>query len=152
MSSSIDALWLARSTINRRNERPKQNHGGIEPGSKHGSCRARSAFGSALPSTGRTIQSEQQADVAQLVEQLIRNQQVVSSSLTVGSIPAHTHLKTSQMPSRDIQVSFRIPAGLIPLCCVFHRAETRRVRPVPSQPKACPGRLGPRPRRAMNRQ
>ena len=28
----------------------------------------------------------QQADVAQLVEQLIRNQQVVSSTLTVGSI------------------------------------------------------------------
>ncbi len=28
----------------------------------------------------------QNADVAQLVEQLIRNQQVVSSSLTVGSI------------------------------------------------------------------
>ncbi len=38
-----------------------------------------------LPS-GATIQSEMQADVAQLVEQLIRNQQVVSSSLTVGSI------------------------------------------------------------------
>ena len=31
---------------------------------------------------------EEQADVAQLVEQLIRNQQVVSSSLTVGSISA----------------------------------------------------------------
>jgi hypothetical protein len=30
-------------------------------------------------------QCEKQADVAQLVEQLIRNQQVVSSSLTVGS-------------------------------------------------------------------
>jgi hypothetical protein len=30
-------------------------------------------------------QGEKQADVAQLVEQLIRNQQVVSSSLTVGS-------------------------------------------------------------------
>jgi hypothetical protein len=30
-------------------------------------------------------QREKQADVAQLVEQLIRNQQVVSSSLTVGS-------------------------------------------------------------------
>ncbi len=29
---------------------------------------------------------KEQADVAQLVEQLIRNQQVVSSSLTVGSI------------------------------------------------------------------
>ena len=29
---------------------------------------------------------EEPADVAQLVEQLIRNQQVVSSSLTVGSI------------------------------------------------------------------
>jgi hypothetical protein len=28
---------------------------------------------------------KEQADVAQLVEQLIRNQQVVSSSLTVGS-------------------------------------------------------------------
>jgi hypothetical protein len=37
---------------------------------------------------GVTIQSEEQADVAQLVEQLIRNQQVVSSSLTVGSIHA----------------------------------------------------------------
>ena len=34
---------------------------------------------------GATIQSKEQADVAQLVEQLIRNQQVVSSSLTVGS-------------------------------------------------------------------
>jgi hypothetical protein len=30
-------------------------------------------------------QCKKQADVAQLVEQLIRNQQVVSSSLTVGS-------------------------------------------------------------------
>ena len=44
----------------------------------------------ALPRSGATIQSkgrtiEEQADVAQLVEQLIRNQQVVSSSLTVGS-------------------------------------------------------------------
>jgi hypothetical protein len=50
----------------------------------------------ALPRSGATIQSkgrttgkagqlETQADVAQLVEQLIRNQQVVSSSLTVGS-------------------------------------------------------------------
>ena len=38
-----------------------------------------------LPSSGATIQSKMQADVAQLVEQLIRNQQVVSSSLTVGS-------------------------------------------------------------------
>ena len=43
--------------------------------------------GVALPAASATIQSEQhQADVAQLVEQLIRNQQVVSSSLTVGSI------------------------------------------------------------------
>jgi hypothetical protein len=40
----------------------------------------------ALPAANATIQSnQQQADVAQLVEQLIRNQQVVSSSLTVGS-------------------------------------------------------------------
>jgi hypothetical protein len=40
-----------------------------------------------LPPAMATIQSEEQvADVAQLVEQLIRNQQVVSSSLTVGSI------------------------------------------------------------------
>ena len=40
---------------------------------------------SSLPSSGAKIQSKMQADVAQLVEQLIRNQQVVSSSLTVGS-------------------------------------------------------------------
>ena len=33
----------------------------------------------------RQDNTEKQADVAQLVEQLIRNQQVVSSSLTVGS-------------------------------------------------------------------
>ena len=44
-------------------------------------------FRQTLPSASTTIQSdEQQADVAQLVEQLIRNQQVVSSSLTVGSM------------------------------------------------------------------
>ena len=42
---------------------------------------------SPLPSSTATIQSERHpADVAQLVEQLIRNQQVVSSSLTVGSM------------------------------------------------------------------
>ena len=44
-----------------------------------------------LPSPSATIQSEGQADVAQLVEQLIRNQQVVSSSLTVGSILSITY-------------------------------------------------------------
>jgi hypothetical protein len=47
--------------------------------------RLRSAYRSTLPSAGLKIQFEEQADVAQLVEQLIRNQQVVSSSLTVGS-------------------------------------------------------------------
>ena len=41
---------------------------------------------STLPSTGTTIQSNLQAEVAQLVEQLIRNQQVVGSSPTFGSI------------------------------------------------------------------
>jgi hypothetical protein len=46
-----------------------------------------------LPSTSATIQSEERADVAQLVEQLIRNQQVVSSSLTVGSILSISYLK-----------------------------------------------------------
>jgi hypothetical protein len=45
----------------------------------------RGAYRSTLPSAGRKLQFEEQADVAQLVEQLIRNQQVVSSSLTVGS-------------------------------------------------------------------
>jgi hypothetical protein len=38
-----------------------------------------------LPPIPRKDTIEEQADVAQLVEQLIRNQQVVSSSLTVGS-------------------------------------------------------------------
>jgi hypothetical protein len=39
---------------------------------------------------GRHIDTitEEQADVAQLVEQLIRNQQVIGSSPIVGSIPA----------------------------------------------------------------
>ena len=47
---------------------------------------------------------KEHADVAQLVEQLIRNQQVVSSSLTVGSIPANsTHSKTSQVVSEPLQ-------------------------------------------------
>ena len=46
----------------------------------------------ALPAAWATIQSEEsKADVAQLVEQLIRNQQVVSSSLTVGSIDSMTY-------------------------------------------------------------
>jgi hypothetical protein len=58
-----------------------------------GGCPVRSRHGSALPSSGRKIQSEeQQADVAQLVEQLIRNQQVVSSSLTVGSTKFHINI------------------------------------------------------------
>ena len=41
-----------------------------------------------LPKRARTIQSEERADVAQLVEQLIRNQQVIGSSPIVGSIPS----------------------------------------------------------------
>ena len=47
---------------------------------------AAKSLGRALPNTSATIQSEQQAEVAQLVEQLIRNQQVVGSSPTFGSI------------------------------------------------------------------
>ena len=45
----------------------------------------------ALPSTGTTLQSKRQAEVAQLVEQLIRNQQVVGSSPTFGSIKSNTY-------------------------------------------------------------
>ena len=39
----------------------------------------------ALPNRKATIQFERQADVAQLVEQLIRNQQVAGSNPAVGS-------------------------------------------------------------------
>ena len=39
----------------------------------------------ALPQASATIQSERQAEVAQLVEQLIRNQQVAGSSPAFGS-------------------------------------------------------------------
>ena len=46
---------------------------------------ARAPSASTLPSPGATIQSEQQAEVAQLVEQLIRNQQVIGSSPIFGS-------------------------------------------------------------------
>jgi hypothetical protein len=45
----------------------------------------RTAHFSTLPPIRRDDTIEEHADVAQLVEQLIRNQQVVSSSLTVGS-------------------------------------------------------------------
>jgi hypothetical protein len=38
-----------------------------------------------LPEAGATVQSVKKAEVAQLVEQLIRNQQVVGSSPTFGS-------------------------------------------------------------------
>ena len=44
-------------------------------------------FRATLPNTGATIQSERYAEVAQLVEQLIRNQQVAGSSPAVGSTP-----------------------------------------------------------------
>ena len=50
----------------------------------------------ALRETGATIQSDEQAEVAQLVEQLIRNQQVVGSSPTFGS--------TSFPPAADVPV------------------------------------------------
>ena len=59
----------------------------------------------ALPAGNATIQSEeQQADVAQLVEQLIRNQQVVSSSLTVGST----------FPNQACEMGRQGPTGLCP--------------------------------------
>jgi hypothetical protein len=46
---------------------------------------------------------EEQADVAQLVEQLIRNQQVVSSSLTVGSrILPEIHRSSAASPEREV--------------------------------------------------
>jgi hypothetical protein len=62
----------------------------------------------ALPAASATIQSEQhQADVAQLVEQLIRNQQVVSSSLTVGSI---VHLP-SPIPHRQTEFDIHGACG-----------------------------------------
>ena len=47
---------------------------------------------STLPNPAATIQSDERAEVAQLVEQLIRNQQVVGSSPTFGST-FHLHLK-----------------------------------------------------------
>jgi hypothetical protein len=47
--------------------------------------RKRRSYLAPLPLICSNDTIEEQADVAQLVEQLIRNQQVVSSSLTVGS-------------------------------------------------------------------
>ena len=43
---------------------------------------------------------KEQADVAQLVEQLIRNQQVIGSSPIVGSIPARLPPTIQSNPSR----------------------------------------------------
>src|SRR5271170_4101216 len=49
---------------------------------------------------------ERQADVAQLVEQLIRNQQVVSSSLTVGSRIRQENRGDCGVASRNREVIF----------------------------------------------
>jgi hypothetical protein len=51
-----------------------------------------------------------QADVAQLVEQLIRNQQVVSSSLTVGS-----RIRNEGVASRVREVIFIAPTDSLRL-------------------------------------
>jgi hypothetical protein len=65
---------------------PRMAAGFAEPGIGGLGAPEHDACGT-LPADSATVQSEEQvADVAQLVEQLIRNQQVVSSSLTVGSI------------------------------------------------------------------
>jgi hypothetical protein len=63
-----------------------------------------------------------QADVAQLVEQLIRNQQVVSSSLTVGS-----RIRMTAWPL-ECERSFLLPR-------VFRVA----ARPIKSSPARAPG-------------
>jgi hypothetical protein len=70
-----------------------------------------------LPKRLRTIQSEERADVAQLVEQLIRNQQVIGSSPIVGStLPFPPYLSKR---IAVIQVALRPPGswnGLCPGC------------------------------------
>ncbi len=62
---------------------------------------------------------EGQADVAQLVEQLIRNQQVVSSSLTVGSnLPFHYPAATRAFVTRATSAIMARTALYLPHQCV----------------------------------
>src|SRR5487761_29136 len=61
-----------------------------------------------LPDAHRTLQSREQADVAQLVEQLIRNQQVSGSSPLVGSIfPYDGALQRAATPDSSPEPSQR---------------------------------------------
>jgi hypothetical protein len=53
----------------------------------------------ALPNSYATIQSNKCADVAQLVEQLIRNQQVIGSSPIVGSTPQRAFFSRFFLPA-----------------------------------------------------
>ena len=76
-------------------------------------------FASPLPSRTATIQSdERQAEVAQLVEQLIRNQQVIGSSPIFGSIsfPPPAHLPV-QFPAGSV----RIEPRFVHFLSVFHK-------------------------------
>ena len=52
--------------------------------------------GGTLPKRSATVQSQEEAEVAQLVEQLIRNQQVIGSSPIFGSIRILLHLQEEQ--------------------------------------------------------
>jgi hypothetical protein len=52
--------------------------------------------------------AREHADVAQLVEQLIRNQQVIGSSPIVGSIPAF-HSKPNHFPMNKPHATRHVP-------------------------------------------
>ena len=76
-----------------------------------------------LPNSDATIQSEKHADVAQLVEQLIRNQQVIGSSPIVGSMPFRTSFSTLFLPASPPREPNQAPfihvlfiARSIPVC------------------------------------
>jgi hypothetical protein len=68
---------------------------------------------------------KRKAEVAQLVEQLIRNQQVVGSSPTFGSIQVYGHSKNSFQGNRAKGLSTR--RGPLPYCPGFTLRTLREV-------------------------
>ena len=68
-------------------------------------------FRATLPNTGATIQSERYAEVAQLVEQLIRNQQVAGSSPAFGSSISLRCPAQPAIPSRSLLERLLLAGG-----------------------------------------
>src|SRR5271157_580120 len=83
----------------------------------------------ALRSAYVKVKSVEQAEVAQLVEQLIRNQQVIGSSPIFGSIP----IPAPPVLKATLPVSFRVEPRFVHFSSVIHRPPRAPASREPSQ-------------------